>query len=214
MRWMMMAGAASMLGGGAYLGGAFDGGEYYAIPHRTVETRLAMLQFGEELSPAERKRISLVLRSRSADMLRWDLMSEGRRMGDVRAYLAADGAGTRVRVEFQFADGQTKLLGLEDESFVNEFAEILMDEKVDSALDGRTFDESVVEARMAAAVAANPQAFARLEDKIEKREERARERLQPDPSDMAYDAPPSSLPIQAEELDYSETHADGGWGNK
>ena len=124
MRMMWLAGGASLLGGGAYLGGAFDQGEYYAMAPRDVETQLAGLQFGPELGDLEgQTEIRLVLRSRGPSLLRWDVMSGRKRMAEVRANLAAENPGTRVHVEFRFTDGEA-LLGLEEDPFINEMAQI------------------------------------------------------------------------------------------
>jgi len=151
MRGMWLAGGAALLGGGAYVGGAFDRGEYYDMAPQTAETRLAGLRFGEEIGPAT----DLVLRSRGPAMLRWDVMIDHERIADVRAHLEHEDTGTRVRIDFAFAKGDA-LMGLEEDPFLNEVAEIAMEEKIDSALDRRAFNAAMVEARIGAAVAANP----------------------------------------------------------
>ena len=57
MRGALLGGGALVLGGGAYVGGAFEQGEYYAMAPAAVESRLASVQFGEELGPAEADKI-------------------------------------------------------------------------------------------------------------------------------------------------------------
>ena len=105
MRGALLGGSALVLGGGAYVGGAFEQGEYYAMAPAAVEARLAGVQFGAELGPAEADKVKLVLRSRGPSLLRWDLMVEGERIASVRAKIAPDGAGTRVLTDFAFAKG-------------------------------------------------------------------------------------------------------------
>ena len=152
MRGALLGGSALVLGGGAYVGGAFEQGEYYAMAPAAVEARLAGVQFGAELGPAEADKVKLVLRSRGPSLLRWDLMVEGERIASVRANIAPDGAGTRVLTDFAFAKGDA-LVGLESDPLLNEVAEIAMAEKIDSTLDGRAFDRDRVGAKMALAVA-------------------------------------------------------------
>ncbi|MFM7404109.1 MAG: hypothetical protein ACKO1N_08470 [Erythrobacter sp.] len=60
MRAMILAGGASLLGGGAFLSGAFDQGEFYPMTPAKVEARLSGLQLGPDAGGSMR----LVLRSR------------------------------------------------------------------------------------------------------------------------------------------------------
>ncbi|MFO6446607.1 hypothetical protein ACLBKU_05625 [Erythrobacter sp. NE805] len=219
MRAMLLVGGASLLGGGAYVSGAFDRGEYYPLEPAAVESRLASVQFGPELGMGESDRIGLVLRSRGPAVLRWDVMAEGKRIADVRAHLVPEAPGTRVRVEFAFTDGDA-MMGLEEDPIVNELAEIAMEEKVDAALDGRAFNETLVQAKMAAVVASNPQAVARIEKTIEEETERRRLRMEDELAERrGYGRPTASTkPMTSakptEPTDFGDTHADGGWGKK
>ena len=214
MRMMWLAGGASLLGGGAYLGGAFDQGEYYAMAPRDVETQLAGLQFGPELGDLEgQTEIRLVLRSRGPSLLRWDVMSGRKRMAEVRANLAAENPGTRVHVEFRFTDGEA-LLGLEEDPFINEMAQIAMVEKIDSTLDRRAFDSRMVQAKMAVAVAANPEAVTEMQKSLQ---ENVSDDMVSMSGDPAFETGTAPKPRPGEPLpppDFSETHADGGWGKK
>lgn len=212
----MLAGGASLLGGGAYLAGAFDGGEYYTMAPSAVEARLAGLNFGSELGTATgQPSIALVLRSRGPKLLRWDLMAGPDRLGDVRAHLAPESTGTRVSVDFQFAKGDA-LMGLEEDPLLNDIARIAMEEKVDSVLDGRAFDATRVQAKMAAMVAANPGAVINMQQSLHENVADEMDRRAPE-ADYGYGPGYGSTPTTATAKptkgpDFSETHADGGWG--
>lgn len=211
MRMMIMAGAASLLGGGAYLGGAFEGGEYYPMAPSAVESRLAGLQFGPELGGGGTEDIRLALRSRGPKLLRWDLMMGGRKTGEVRATLAPDDTGTRVSVEFQFTDSEATL-GLENDPFLNDVAEIAMEEKIDSVLDGRAFDTEIVQAKMAAMIAANPQAVGNMQKSLQ--ENIAKDLNEFEDSEAFGGGYSGGYGAAEDPNDFSETHSDGGWGNK
>ena len=221
MRGALLGGSALVLGGGAYVGGAFEQGEYYAMAPAAVEARLAGVQFGAELGPAEADKVKLVLRSRGPGLLRWDLMVEGERVASVRANLAPDGTGTRVLTEFAFAKGDA-LMGLESDPLLNEVAEIAMAEKIDSTLDGRAFDRDRVGAKMALVIASDPAAVERLKDKMEKTSDLRLDRLEDDLErerelERGYGAPTSTAkPTMSAKpqrpADFEDTHADGGWG--
>lgn len=219
MRGALLGGSALILGTGAYVGGAFDQGEYYAMAPAAVESRLASVQFGDdELGEGEANKIDLVLRSRGQTLLRWDVMVEGERMASVRANLTPDGTGTRVRTDFAFAKGDA-LLGLESDPLLKEIAEIAMAEKIDSTLDGRAFDRDRVAAKTALVVASDPAAVERLKDKIENVSDVRREQLEEEwERKREYGAPTSSAkPTMSTKpqspTDFNETHADGGWGD-
>ena len=166
MRFLAMVAGAGVLGTGAYVGGAFDRGEYYNIAPVDVESRLAGMNFGSELGGENGDTsIRLALRSRGPSLLRWDLMVDGERTGEVRANLAPESAGTRVNVTFKFAEGD-EMLGLEEDPLVNDIARIAMEEKVDSTLEGRAFDKRRMQAKMAAMIAANPGAVANMQKSL------------------------------------------------
>lgn len=215
MRWMTMAGAASMLGGGAYLGGAFDSGEYYPMAPSAVEARLAGLNFGPELGGGGTEKITLALRSRGPALMRWDLMMGGRKTGEVRANMAPDDAGTRVAVEFQFTDADATM-GLQNDEFLNDVARIAMEEKVDSVLDGRAFNTEIVQTKMAAMIAANPQAMANMQKSLHQNVAKELDEVEAEMEQYApVDSPfGSGHGTATGPNSVSETHADGGWGNK
>lgn len=227
MRFIAMAAGASVLGTGAYVGGAFERGEYYAIAPVDVESRLAGMNFNSELAgESGDSSIRLALRSRGPSLLRWDLMVDGKRAGEVRANLAPADTGTRVNVTFKFTDGEG-MLGLEEDPLVNGIARIAMEEKVDSTLDGRAFDKKRMQAKMAGLIAANPGKLAAMQaslrDNIEKEMEEAERDFDGgyssgdygEPSSYgkptAYGKPTMSTKPQRP-TDFEETHADGGWG--
>lgn len=221
MRMMMLAGGASLLGGGAYLAGAFDGGEYYPMAPSAVEARLAGLDFGAEIGMASGDpSIALVLRSRGPKLLRWDLMAGPERLGDVRAHLAPESTGTRVSVDFQFTKGDA-MMGLEEDPLLNDIARIAMEEKVDSVLDGRAFDATRLQAKLAAKIAADPGALVNMQTTLHENVANEMERMAPDPNyeyGSGYGSGYGSAPTTATAKprkgpDFSETHADGGWGN-
>ncbi len=219
MRGMLLAGSATLLGGGAYVSGAFEQGEYYPMETSAVEARLAGLNFGDEATGAQAR---LVLRSRGPAVVRWDLMMDGERVADVRAHLAPEAPGTRVRVAFAFMKGDA-LMGLEEDPFLNQIAEIAMTEKVDSTLDGRAFNEGLMQAKMAAAIAANPQGLANMQTTLHQNaSEEMRRSVEDDFYGNGYpgkagkptaSTKPTSSAKPMAPTNFSETHADGGWGN-
>lgn len=222
MRGMWLAGGAALLGGGggAYVGGAFDRGEYYDMAPQTAETRLAGLRLGEEIGPAT----GLVLRSRGPAMLRWDVMIDHERIADVRAHLEHEDTGTRVRIDFVFAFAFAKgdaLMGLEEDPFLNEVAEIAMEEKIDSALGRRAFNAALVEAKIGAAAAANPLAIVNMQQTVWQNASDKMAEMD-EPSYPAADhgdtgkGTTAKRPTNAKPLpppNFKETHANGGWGN-
>lgn len=222
MRGMLLVGGASLLGGGAYVSGAFDSGEYYPMAPAAVEARLAGLNFGSEATGDMR----LVLRSRGPAVVRWDLMAEGERIADVRAKLSPEAPGTRVEVVFTFTKGEA-LMGLEEDPFFNEIAKVAMEEKVDSTLDGRAFDEKRLQARIAAAIAANPQGFANMQKSLQNNLADEMRRAEAEPYRGGYPGPeegisgkptastrPTASAKPLRPADVRDTHADGGWAKK
>lgn len=229
MRFLAMVAGAGVLGTGAYVGGAFDQGEYYAIAPVDVESRLAGMNFGSELNgdSGGDSSIRLALRSRGPSMLRWDLMVDGKRAGEVRANLASADAGTRVNVSFQFAEGDN-MMGLEEDPLVNDIARIAMEEKVDSTLDGRAFDKRRMQAKMAAMIAANPGKVAAMQkslrDNIEREMEEADSAFPAEYGSDEYGKPttygaptsygkPTMSAKPQRPTDFEDSHADGGWGD-
>jgi hypothetical protein len=178
-----------VLGTGAYVGGAFDQGEYYAIAPVDVETRLAGMNFGSELN--------------------------------------GENGGTRVNVTFKFTEGEG-MMGLEEDPLVNGIARIAMEEKVDSALDGRAFDKRRMQAKMAAMIAANPGKLAAMQkslrDNIEKEMEEAEREFPAEYQSDEYGKPttygeptsygkPTMSTKPQDPADFEDSHADGGWGD-
>lgn len=229
MRFIAMAAGASVLGTGAYVGGAFERGEYYEIAPVDVESRLAGMNFSSELAGENGdSSIRLALRSRGPSLLRWDLMVDGKRAGEVRANLAPADSGTRVNVSFKFAEGDG-MLGLEDDPLVNDIARIAMEEKVDSTLDGRAFDKRRMQAKMAAMIAANPGKLAAMQKSLRDNIEREMEEIDREYPDAfesekygepgsygeptSYGKPTMSTKPQSP-TDFEDSHADGGWGKK
>lgn len=222
MRGMMLVGGASLLGGGAYLGGAFDSGAYYPMAPAAVEARLAGLNFGPEATGKMR----LVLRSSGPAVVRWDLVADGQRIADVRAKLAPEAPGTRVEVVFAFTKGDA-LMGLEEDPFLNKIARVAMEEKIDSTLDGRAFDETLLQAKLAAAVAADPQGFANMQKSLQENLAEDLRRADSEPFRGGYPGPEAGISGQPttairptasakpqRPADVRDTHADGGWGKK
>lgn len=228
MRFLAMVAGAGVLGTGAYVGGAFDQGEYYAMAPSDVEARLAGMNFGSELSDeGGDSSIRLALRSRGPSMLRWELMVDGERTGEVRANLAPSEPGTRVSVTFKFTEGDA-MMGLEEDPLVNDIARIAMEEKVDSTLDGRAFDKRRMQARMAAMIAANPGAVANMQKSLQENVGKEMDRAASEIDD-GYDEPgsygepsaygeptsygkPTMSAKPQRPTDFEDTHADGGWG--
>ncbi|WP_155799974.1 hypothetical protein [Porphyrobacter sp. AAP82] len=228
MRFLAMVAGAGVLGTGAYVGGVFDRGEYYAMAPKDVEARLADMNFGAEVNgEGSDEAIRLALRSRGPSLLRWDVMVDGKRAGEVRANLAPADTGTRVSVTFQFAEGDN-MMGLEEDPLVNDIARIAMEEKVDSTLDGRAFDKRRMQARMAAMIAANPGKVATLQKSLRDNIDKEMLEAERDFSEVdaageygkpgsygepgSYGKPTMSAKPQRP-ADYEDTHADGGWGD-
>lgn len=209
-RAILVVGGALLLGGGAYLAGAFERSEYYAIVPSDAEARLAALNFGSEAPDGMR----LVLRSRGPALLRWDLLIDGKRIADVRAYLSGADPGTRVRTDLAFAKGDA-MMGLEEDPFLNEVAEIAMDEKIDSTLDDRTFNRKLVTAKMALAAAANPEGFANTQSTMKQNLSEEMVKAEDPGYSSMYQAIPGRRSTGGKPLppnDFKKTHADGGWG--
>ena len=132
----------------------------------------------------------------------------------MRAYLAPEDTGTRVRVDFAFAKGDA-LMGLEEDPFLNEVAEIAMEEKIDSALDRRAFNTAMVEARIGAAVAANPLAIVNMQQTVQQNASDKMSEMDDPSYPAAYKSPTAKRPSGGKPLpppNFKETHADGGWG--
>lgn len=215
MRKIILGGAAALLGGGAYLAGALSGGTsdrgvYHAVSPAVVSGRLAALQFGSELGPNEAGRIRLVLRDRSATLMRWDLIIDSRRIADVRASFSPESNGTRVAVDADYAYSAVPMEPRKA-ALVSEVVEIIMNEKVDSTIEGRAFDGEGVKAKTKALEAANPQATAEIEEAFQNGAVRGGTRLE---DEQAYGNRPVGSRAPGKPPDFSETHADGGWGNK
>jgi hypothetical protein len=216
MRMILLAGGAALLGGGAYIGGAFDAGTaergaYYPLAPATAGARLAAMKLGSELGPAEAGRVRLVLRSRNESLLHWELMFDNKRLADVHASLSPDSEGTRVQIDAAYAYSFEPMETTQT-SLLNEVVKIIIDEKVDSALEARTFDRIGVKAKIRALEAANPQATAAIEQAFEERSARAGMRSE---GEQAWNGTPIKPTTSAKPLpppDFSETHADGGWG--
>ena len=228
MRSMILAGGAAVMGAGAYMGGAFEQTEYYEMAPRDVETRLAVMGFGSELSGTANgtSAFRLVLRSRGPSLVRWDLMEGGKRIGEARAKLAPSGTGTRVGVTFAFTEG-ADLLGMEEDPVINDFARIALTEKVDSTLDGRAFDTGRLQAKFAAKLASDPAAMIAMQKRTQENVGKEMDRIE---REMIANAPPSprvpknlgepmsltqptlstkpQMPVKGE-----KTNAKGGWGN-
>ncbi|WP_156454519.1 hypothetical protein [Erythrobacter sp. CCH5-A1] len=223
MRFLAMVAGAGVLGTGAYVGGAFDRGEYYNIAPVDVESRLAGMNFGSELGGENGDTsIRLALRSRGPSLLRWDLMVDGERTGEVRANLAPESAGTRVNVTFKFAEGD-EMLGLEEDPLVNDIARIAMEEKVDSTLEGRAFDKRRMQAKMAAMIAANPGAVANMQKSLHGNISKEMDEFERGYDSRDFDSPgsygkptstarPTMSAKPQRPTDFEDTHADGGWG--
>lgn len=219
--WGLATGAVLLGGGGAWVAGAFDSGEFYPMAPAAVEARLAGLQFGSEAGPVSADAIRLALRSRGPTLLRWELMAAGKPIGEARARLAPEDGGTRVAVEFAFTR-QAQFDGLEKDPFIIEVAQIAMEEKIDSVLDGRAFDMRRVETGLALAVAADPEAPKRLSRLVEESGARKHESWENDSAAIAearrndprFYGQPTMSAKPAPPPDFSETHEDGGWGKK
>jgi hypothetical protein len=103
-------------------------------------------------------------------------------------------------------------MGLENDPFLNDVAEIAMEEKVDSVLDGRAFNTEMVQAKMAALIAANPQPMANMQTTLHQNV--AKEMDEYAPADPALGGSyGGGYGTDENPNNFGETHADGGWGN-
>ncbi|WP_379922929.1 hypothetical protein [Erythrobacter sp. R86502] len=212
MRMIGLAGAASVIGGGAWLGGAFDQGEFYPMAPTAVEARLAGLQLGPEAGdlggPGDMR---LLLRSRGPGLVRWDVMAGPQKMAQVRAHLAPEDTGTRVSITFAFTDADA-IMGLGEDPLINDIARIAMEEKIDAALDGRAFDQQLMQAKLAAAVAANPGAVATMQKTLQENVAKELRSIESAPALGPGYERRTKVGQPLPPPDFSKTHADGGWG--
>jgi hypothetical protein len=175
MRMMMLAaGAASLAGGGAYMGGAFERGEYYELAPAEVSEKLDHMQLPPEFEQALGNGL-LQFRNIEAtsEQVRWDLLFNGHGLAEITAELSPSGSGTYVSIAYQVAESSlatdlardTPL----DHEVIGDMVEIGFAEQVDSYLEDRPFNQDKVAGAMAWYVMANPtkmQAFVEEMDRM------------------------------------------------
>jgi hypothetical protein len=162
MRAMLLAAAASVVGGGAYFGGAFEGGEYYEMAPAEVSEKLRYMQIPPELAQAtDTGLLQFRTLSATSEAVEWDLLFNGYGIAEITANLTPSGDGTKVAIDFEVVDGalardisgSTPL----DDEFVGDIIEMGFAEQVDSYLEGRPFDEEKLGFAVAMKIAANPE---------------------------------------------------------
>lgn len=198
MRMMLLAGAASLAGGGAYYGGAFHSGEYYEMAPAEVSEKLQYMQLPEEFTHALGESGMLQFRTLSAtsEAVEWDLLLNGHGVAEITAELSPSGSGTRVAIDFEVLESalaQDLAAGTPiDNEFVGEVVEMGFAEQIDSHLDGRPFNKDKLAFALAMHVAANPgkvQAYAKeMQEMEQSMTDEDVERFEEMANDMAEDA--------------------------
>lgn len=158
----MFGGAAAILGGGAWMSGALEGGEVYPMPIAEVYEKLA----GSDLPPemvgglADSNSSDIVVDREPGKSITWRITHKGFALSRFTATLTPAGdKATRVKVDFSI-DEDGKLAELGDEvtksRMLATIAKTSMAEQVDAVLDGRRYDTKSVGLQVAAYVATHP----------------------------------------------------------
>ncbi len=197
MRTMMLAGAASLVGGGAFIGGAFETGEYYEMAPAEVSEKLQYMQLPEEFSRAlgDSGMIQFRTLSATSEAVEWDLLLNGHGVAEITAELSPSGSGTRLSIDFEVLEGalaQDLSAGTPiDNDFVGEVIEMGFAEQIDSHLDGRPFNSDKLAFAVAMHVAANPdkvQGYVKEMDQLAQPGAEDLERFEAIANEMAEDA--------------------------
>lgn len=162
MKMVMLGGAASIVGGGMYLHGAPIHGEVYPIPVNDAYHALAALSTPEELGRGG-ARSDVSVEFIPDESVTWRFKRKGKTYGVYRAKLTGLGEGgthTRVGVTFEKVEDKpaNEMDALRDAPMLQKLAHLAMNERIDSTLENRPYDQGAVDQAMAAYLLANPQA--------------------------------------------------------
>lgn len=168
-------GLMSTLGGGAFLFSSPDRGEYYQMNSAEVATRLANAplpgNMGDDLADGD---FSFDRRKHGADQVVWEISVSGQRLADFTANLEGEDTGTRVTVDFKFADSALADAARKDLGQGKEFIEaalrLAMLEHVDSTLERRPFDDRKFARDVAGLVMSDPVAVKKYVTRIKELE--------------------------------------------
>lgn len=160
----MIAGAASLAGGGAYLSGAIGAGEYYDMPSAEISAKLAQMPLPEELgnSTSPGDQLQLVELHATSEKVQWQLLLGGNTLADVDANLAPTWTGgTRVSIDFRAApEGESNQQIVSslplDTEFMDRVIELAIGEQADSYLENRPFDRHKLMSAVAGYTATHP----------------------------------------------------------
>jgi hypothetical protein len=169
---MMGAAATSMIGGGAYMTGAFNGGEVYNMPIEQVFAELESMELPVEMQDGFAAQPGTDIRvSRQDDKsITWEFTVEGHELATFRADMEkVDQDHTRVIVHFSVQDPgldeheEHMADTLNAEPFFVEVGEIAFAEQIDATLEKRPFDTNKVGMEVMSYVAAHPEDIAHFQ---------------------------------------------------
>jgi len=157
-------GALALLGGGVFMVGTPDRGEYYEMQPAEVARRLVAASPPSALgSQTGTSGLSISRRTRDQSKVVWQASFIGQPIALLSAQLEPDGAGTRVAVDFDLAETRMGKAARADVGdgidFIEAVLKIGMLEHIDSTLDGRPFDATAMQKEMAGFAIRNPGAL-------------------------------------------------------
>jgi hypothetical protein len=175
MRAMLIAGAASLAGGGAYASGAIGSGEYYAMAPAQVSARLADMPLPDKLTEADPEgQLQLITIHATEQKVNWQLLLAGNKLADVDADLVPTwSGGTRVSIDFRpRPEGElnqqlASALPLDDD-FLDSVIEMSIGEQADAYLENRPFDENKLKFAVAGYAATHPDKLKAFSQRVQK----------------------------------------------
>ena len=156
-------GTLAAAGGGVFLIGSPERGEYYEMAPAEVASRLAAAPAPDGMgSGFSGNGFSFRTQKYGDGEVRWHLSMLNRPLADFTAEIEPDGKGTTVTVNYKFADnglGDAAKHDLGDaEEFLGSALRLAMLEHIDSTLDGRPFDPQKLQKDVAVYAMKNPDA--------------------------------------------------------
>ncbi len=169
-------GAIAALGGGFFLIGTPDRGEYYEMSRSDVARRLVAAAPPSSLgAQAGANGLAISRRAHGEDKIVWQASFIGQPLALLTARLEPDGSGTRVAVNFELAETRmgnaTRADVGEGMDFIGAVLQLGMLEHIDSTLDDRPFDATVLQKEIAGFAVRNPGALKGYIDYVEKIEQ-------------------------------------------
>ena len=166
-------GTLAAAGGGVFLIGSPERGEYYEMAPAEVASRLAAAPAPDGMSAGfSSEGFSFRTQKYGDGQVRWHLSMLNRPLADFTAEIEPDGKGATVTVNYEFADnglGDAAKHDLGDaEEFLGAALRLGMLEHIDSTLERRPFDPKQLQKEIAIYAMKNPDAvkkyMARAED--------------------------------------------------